>query len=94
MARCPKCKTTFRVPEDESPNEHGCPKCGFEPVAVKHLCDTCKKEFPTCDGDNIVWGIDIDPSARGAAADTVVKCDGHQRKPITDGVSPSGSLLG
>jgi hypothetical protein len=32
MARCPKCKTSFRVPEDESPNEHGCPKCGFEPT--------------------------------------------------------------
>lgn len=22
MPKCPKCKTSFRVPEDESPNEH------------------------------------------------------------------------
>ena len=42
-----------------------------------HRCDTCVKEFPTCDAEKIVWGIDRDPSARGAAADTVLECDAY-----------------
>ena len=42
-----------------------------------HLCDTCAKEFPTCDAKKIVWGIDRDPSARGADADRVLECDAY-----------------
>ncbi len=29
MAHCPICKRSFKVPEDESPQEYGCPRCGF-----------------------------------------------------------------
>ena len=42
-----------------------------------HLCDTCRHEFATCEARNIVWGIDRDPSARGADADKVLECDAH-----------------
>ncbi len=45
-----------------------------EPV-VGHLCDSCKKEFATCDAKHIVFGIDRDPSLRGAEADKVLECD-------------------
>jgi len=42
-----------------------------------HRCDTCAKEFATCDARRIVWGIDRDPSARGADADKVLECDAY-----------------
>lgn len=29
MPRCPKCRTFFRVPEDEDDGQHGCPSCGY-----------------------------------------------------------------
>ncbi len=29
MARCPKCRCTFRVMEDEDPRDFGCPRCGY-----------------------------------------------------------------
>ena len=45
-----------------------------EPV-VGHLCDSCEKEFETCDAKRIVFGIDRDPSLRGAEADKVLECD-------------------
>ncbi len=51
---------------------------------LKHLCDTCTKEFATCDAKNVRWGIDIDPSLRGKDADKVVRCDAYSEA-ITDG---------
>ena len=42
-----------------------------------HRCGTCAKEFPTCDAEKIVWGIDRDPFARGADADKVLECDAY-----------------
>jgi hypothetical protein len=51
------------------------PTVVVEPEANK--CDTCTKEFATCDSKRIVWGIDRDPSARGAAADVVLECDAY-----------------
>lgn len=45
----------------------------------KHLCDTCKTEFATCGNWNITWGIDLNPEATGADADTVLKCDGYEK---------------
>lgn len=44
----------------------------------EHLCNTCNKEFPSCDPQKIVWGIDRDPSARGADADRVLECDKYR----------------
>jgi hypothetical protein len=29
MARCPACRRSFRVLEDEDDGQHGCPSCGF-----------------------------------------------------------------
>ena len=46
----------------------------------KHLCDCCKNSVPICNGKEIVWGIDVNPNARGAEADTVLKCDAFQNK--------------
>ena len=48
--------------------------------SVKHLCLSCVKEFPTCDSDKIIWGIDLDPSAKGADADIVIECDAYEEK--------------
>jgi len=41
----------------------------------KHLCDSCKYEFPTCEARRIVFGIDRNSSLRGAEADKVLHCD-------------------
>lgn len=46
----------------------------------KHLCNTCRNEQPTCEARNIVWGIDLDPPARGADADKVLECDAYAVK--------------
>lgn len=45
-----------------------------------HLCKNCENEFPTCKPGVIVWGIDIDPDAKGAEADTVIQCQGMRIK--------------
>lgn len=29
MARCPSCRRSFRVPEDEDDGQHPCPFCGY-----------------------------------------------------------------
>ena len=44
---------------------------------TNHKCDTCRHEFATCEAREIVWGIDRDPSARGADADKVLECDAY-----------------
>ena len=57
-------------------------------AAFPHLCNTCAKDFPHCDGTNIVWGSDIDPLAKGADADIVVSCREHEPKPAAE--APGG----
>ena len=49
---------------------------------IHHLCDTCTKEFPTCDGHTrgIIWGNDLDPKAKGAEADRIIRCDSYRKK--------------
>jgi hypothetical protein len=42
-----------------------------------HLCTTCIHDVKTCDPNDIVWGVDIDPTAIGENADKIVKCDMH-----------------
>ena len=42
-----------------------------------HKCDTCTKEPATCDANEITWGIDIDPSAKGKERDRVAECDAY-----------------
>lgn len=60
-----------------------------------HLCNNCKKSFPTCDA-RPVFGIDERPEARGVEADTVVKCDEYELRQfrfyITD--TMNGEVLG
>jgi hypothetical protein len=46
----------------------------------QNKCDTCKHDFATCDARQVVWGIDRNPSARGAEADKVLECDTYSRK--------------
>ena len=43
----------------------------------KHLCDYCELEFPTCPANDVVFGIDVDKSARGKEADRVVSCGSY-----------------
>jgi hypothetical protein len=45
---------------------------------MKHLCDTCLNKFPSCNAKKIRWGIDENPAARGAEADTVLECDAYE----------------
>lgn len=40
-----------------------------------HLCQSCKQDFATCSARKIVFGINRDPSLRGASADAVIECD-------------------
>ena len=44
---------------------------------MEHKCKTCRKSFTTCNATKIVWGIDRDPSIRGADADKVLECDAY-----------------
>ena len=57
---------------------------GEEEAALHHLCNTCAKEPPGCNGTNIVWGSDIDALAKGADADRVVSCREHEPKPAAE----------
>ena len=59
-----------------------------------HKCDTCAKDFPTCDADKIVWGIDRDPAARGAEADKVLECDGYTPNDKAQGSAACGASPG
>ena len=43
-----------------------------------HLCEACLDEFATCRPENIVFGIDRDPStAFSKDADRVLECDSY-----------------
>ncbi len=48
---------------------------------TEHRCLSCAHEFATCAAKRVVWGIDRDPSARGADADKVLECDQYKQKP-------------
>ncbi len=41
---------------------------------TEHKCNTCFYNFERCAAKNIIWGIDLNPSARGAEADKVIEC--------------------
>lgn len=58
MPRCPSCRHSFRVMEDEDDGQHDCPRCGYSKNAESccslcgcrlvnfedELCDECRKE--------------------------------------------------
>lgn len=48
---------------------------------IRHLCESCREEFATCHAERIVFGIDRDPSLRGAAADAVLECSAYCSNP-------------
>lgn len=61
MARCPKCRHHFNVPDDEDPASFGCPSCGYgEPCGVCGApegacrcgvvpdCPMCRRPEPDC----------------------------------------------
>ena len=50
----------------------------------RHLCDSCALDFLTCPAVHILFGIDIDPSLRGADADRIHECDAYERKETKD----------
>jgi hypothetical protein len=57
----------------------------------QNKCDTCKHDFATCDARKVVWGIDRNPSARGAEVDKVLECDTYSRidtPPVQSDQSP------
>lgn len=45
MPRCPRCRHSFRVMEDEDDGQHGCPSCGY---GDEPRCPECGD--PDCDG--------------------------------------------
>ena len=46
-----------------------------------HLCDTCKKTYPECDGKNVKFGCDVDtyPNTR-QNKDNIFYCDGYVKR--------------
>jgi hypothetical protein len=54
MARCPSCRYSFRVMEDEDPSDFGCPSCGYGDPANRddYTCSWCSKEFNEDDRDD------------------------------------------
>jgi hypothetical protein len=48
-------------------------------MQVKHLCNSCTKSYPECNGAIPVWGIDVNPDATGAEADAVLECNGYEK---------------
>jgi hypothetical protein len=50
MPRCPSCRCTFRVMEDEQ-NMHDCPSCGYGPSTIV-ACMWCSAEVT--DDENMV----------------------------------------
>ena len=57
---------------------HDCAYCN---VVDTHLCDTCKKTYPECDGKNVKFGCDIDtyPNTR-QNKDNIFYCDGYVKR--------------
>ena len=57
---------------------HDCVYCN---VVDMHLCDTCKKTYPECDGKNVKFGCDIDtyPNTR-QNKDNIFYCDGYVKR--------------
>jgi hypothetical protein len=47
MARCPSCRSTFRVMEDEDDGQHDCPSCGYPGPR----CPWCGEGQDDCDCD-------------------------------------------
>lgn len=45
MPKCPKCRYVFQVPDGDSPEEHGCYRCGYgtepEPEPEGPTCVYC-----------------------------------------------------
>ena len=50
-------------------------------VVDMHLCDTCKKTYPECDGKNVKFGCDVDtyPNTR-QNKDNIFYCDGYVKR--------------
>lgn len=66
MAKCPKCKHSFQVPEDEQ-NMHDCPSCGYdghEPTKITYSINV----WITQELDN---DTDYDSSYRGIEKDII-----------------------
>lgn len=89
--KCVGCGKTLRIKEvtQELADLGYCPQCytnriekvkPLPPSPEPHLCLTCCKDFPTCNGGKIVWGIDRHPEVRGADADKVLECDAYITK--------------
>jgi hypothetical protein len=48
--KCPNCKNTFSVPEDEQVG-HGCPYCGYGPEQTCNIENgECTMDMPECEG--------------------------------------------
>ncbi len=52
MPRCPACRCSFRVMEDEDDGQHDCPRCGYSSHRPKCLwCGDPMPEPDDCEGD-------------------------------------------
>jgi len=46
---------------------------------MRHLCNHCKKNYPTCDGEIFEFGFDIDPETLNTKeADKIINCNGFE----------------
>lgn len=53
MARCPRCTRHFQVMEDERPEDHGCPSCGYG-TEQDIKCLWCNGDFNDMDEDTFM----------------------------------------
>ncbi len=42
MPKCPSCRHSFRVLDDEDDGQHACPSCGY--TGREHLCRLCGEQ--------------------------------------------------
>ena len=48
--------------------------------SLPHLCDTCIYTYPECNAYRIIWGIELNPKAKGKEADSVVVCSKYANR--------------
>lgn len=56
-------------------------ECAYCYVTYENLCDSCEKEYPSCEVKNIKFGCDIDTEPRTRQKkDNIFYCDSYERK--------------
>jgi hypothetical protein len=58
---------------------------------AEHLCDSCRKDFATCDGRDKAYGCDFGYESIPEEADKVLVCAGYEARPVQPSIVPGRS---